>query len=157
MLVAASWLARDLRRAVIAPNWLVGDGEQNADLLAILRAARRPYDEQREEEAAARRREDAERDRLRSDPEALANRLRHELPRGWGREQLGGTTTTALLLSVEDGGDLDAVERAAFGVVAEMLDEPLYVRLAEREPTDSERHSRSARLAASSDPAPAPR
>lgn len=139
MLVAASWLARDLGRAVIAPNWLVGVGEQGADLLAILRGARRPYDQQREEEEVERRQEDAERDRLRSDPEALAERLRDELRRGWGRDQLGETTTIALLLSADQEGGLDAVERAAFGVVAGMLDEPLYVRLTEREPTRSER------------------
>jgi hypothetical protein len=139
MLVAASWLARDLRRAVVAPNWLVGDGEQSADLLAILRGARRPYDEQREEEEAERQRKDAERDRLRSDPEALAGRLGDELRHGWGRDQLGQAATTALLLSAEIEGGLDAVGRAAFAAVAGMLDEPLYVRLADREPTDSER------------------
>jgi hypothetical protein len=139
MLVAASWLARDLRRAVVAPNWLVGDGEQSADLLAILRAARRPYDKQQEEEEAERQRKDAERDRLRSDPDALAERLRDELRQGWGRDQLGQAATTALLLSAEDEGGLDALGRAAFAAVAGMLDEPLYVRLADREPTDSER------------------
>jgi hypothetical protein len=139
MLVAASGLARDIGRALVAPQWSAGDGEQSADLLAILRAARRPYDEAREQEEAKQRREDEERDRLRCDPEALAERLRDELRRGWGVEPLGQLATSALLLSAEAEGGLDPTERAAFAAVAGMLDEPLQVRLEDREPTRSER------------------
>jgi hypothetical protein len=139
MLVAACGLARDIERAFTAPDWLAENGEQSRDMLAILCAARRPYDEAREQEEAKRREEDGERDRLRSDLEALADRLRDELPRGWGADQLGRRATDALLLSAEVEGDLDATERAAFAAVAGMLDEPLHVRLADREPTRSER------------------
>jgi hypothetical protein len=79
MLVACIGLARDLRRCVVAPEWLVGAAERTTDLLGILRAARRPYDEAKARDDAERREEEAERDRLRSDPDALAERLRGEL------------------------------------------------------------------------------
>jgi hypothetical protein len=79
MLVACVGLARDLRRCIAAPECMVGDGEQRVDLLGILRAARRPHDEAKEPEEAKRREEGAERERLRFDPQALAERLRQEL------------------------------------------------------------------------------
>ncbi|MGD9735206.1 MAG: replication-relaxation family protein [Solirubrobacterales bacterium] len=146
MLVAACGLARDIGGSLTVADWRAGEDE-SGDLLAVLRSARRPYDEAREQEEAERRQRDAERDRLRSDPEALADRLRDELRHGWGKDRLGEAVTTALLLSVEDGGDLDAVARAAFAAVAGMLDEPLYVRLADREPTNSERRALDALVA----------
>jgi len=55
---------------------MVGEGEQRVDLLDILRTARRPHDEAKEREEAQRREEETQRERLRSDPEALAERLR---------------------------------------------------------------------------------
>jgi Replication-relaxation len=139
MLVAANGLARDIDRALTAPEWLAENGEQRTDMLAILHAARRPYDEAREQEKAKRHDEDEEGDRLRSNPEALADRLRDELRRSWGADQLGRRAADALLLSAEDEGGLDPTERAAFDAVAGMLDEPLHVHLEDREPTRSER------------------
>ena len=140
MLVACVGLARDLRRCVVAPEWMVGDGEQATDLLGILRAARRPYDEEEAREDAQRREEEAERDRLRSDPEALAERLRGELRYGWGNDQLGQPATDALRLSLEgEGSPLNETERGVLEVVAGMLAEPIAARLADREPTPSER------------------
>jgi hypothetical protein len=140
MLVASVGLARDLRRCITAPEWMVGDGEQVTDLLGILRAARRPYDEANEREEAQRREEEAQRERLRSDPEALAERLRGELRYAWG-EQLGRAATDALRLSVQGEGGLSEVERAALKAVGGMLAEPLAARLADREPTPSEREA----------------
>lgn len=137
MLVAACGLARDIGGSLTVAEWLAGEDE-SGDFLAVLRGARRPYDEAREQEEAEHRQKEAERDRLRSDPDTLADRLRDELRHGWGRDRLGQAATTALLLSAEDEGGLDAVGRAAFAAVAGMLDEPLYVRLADREPTNSE-------------------
>jgi Replication-relaxation len=139
MLVAATGLARDIGCALTAPEWLVEVGGQSADLLAILRAARRPYDEAREQEKAQRREEDEERNQLRSNPEALAARLHDELRRGWGRDRLDQITTSALLLSAEGESELGGIERTAFDAVAGMLDEPLYLRLEDRELTHSER------------------
>lgn len=138
MLVACVGLARDLRRCIVAPEWLVGDGERTTDLLSILRAARRPYDEEEAREETQRREEEAERDRLRSDPEALAERLRGELRYDWGSDQLGQPATDALRLSVQGEGGLSEVERAALKAVGGMLAEPLAARLADREPTPSE-------------------
>ena len=148
MLVACVGLARDLRRCVVAPEWMVGDGEQTTDLLDILRAARRPYDEAKARDDAERREEEAERDRLRSDPEALAERLRGELRYGWGSDQLGQPATDALRLSLEGkGGALDEIERRALEAVGGMLAEPIDARLADREPTPSEREALAALVA----------
>jgi hypothetical protein len=148
MLVACVGLARDLRRCVVAPEWMVGDGEQAADLLGILRAARRPYDEEKAREEAQRREEEVERDRLRSDPEALAERLRGELRYGWGSDQLGQPATDAFRLSLEgEGGTLNETERASLEAVAGMLAEPIDARLADREPTPSEREALAALVA----------
>jgi hypothetical protein len=147
MLVACVGLARNLRRCITAPEWMVGEGEQRVDLLGILRAARRPHDEARESEEAERREDEAERERLRSDPEALAERLRGELRHGWGDEQLGREATDTLRLSVEGDGALIEIERAALKVVGGMLAEPLAARLADREPTPSEREALAALVA----------
>jgi len=145
MLVACVGLARDLRRSIIVPEWMVGDGEQTTDLLGILRAARRPYDEAKARDDAERREEEAERDRLRSDPEALAERLRGELRYDWGSDQLGQPATEALRLSLEGkGGALDEIERRALEAVGGMLAEPIDARLADREPTPSEREALAA-------------
>jgi hypothetical protein len=145
--VACVGLARDLRRCIDAPEWMVGDGEQGVDLLAVLRAARRPYDEAKENEEAQRREEEAERERLRSDPEALAERLRGELRYAWGDDQLGREATDALRLSVESEGELSEIERAALKAVGGMLAEPLAARLAEGGPTPSEREALAALVA----------
>jgi hypothetical protein len=147
MLVACVGLARDLRRCVAAPEWMVGEGEQRVDLLGILRAARRPHDEAREREEAERREEEAERERLRSDPEALAERLRDELRYAWGDDQLGRAATDALRLSVQGEGGLNEIERAALKAVGGMLAEPLSARLAEGRPTPSEREALAALVA----------
>ena len=148
MLVACVGLARDLRRCVVAPEWMVGDAERTTDLLGILRAARRPYDEEEAREGAQRREEEAERDLLRSDPEALAERLRGELRYGWGSDQLGQPATDALCLSLEgEGGALDDIERRALEAVGGMLAEPIDARLADREPTPSEREALAALVA----------
>jgi Replication-relaxation len=147
MLVACIGLARDLRRCIVASEWMVGDGEQATDMLGILRAARMPHDEAKEREEAKRREEEAERERLRSDPDALAERLRQELRYAWGDEQLGREATNALRLSLSDEEALSEIERAALQAVGGMLAEPLAARLADREPTPSERRALAALVA----------
>jgi Replication-relaxation len=147
MLVACVGLAHDIRRCVAAPEWMVGGGEQATDLLGILRAARRPYDQANARQEARRREEEAERERLRSDPEALAKRLRGELRHGWGDDQLGRPATDALRLSGEGNGTLNEIERRALEAVGGMLAEPLAARLADREPTPSEREALAALVA----------
>jgi hypothetical protein len=148
MLVACVGLARDLRRCIASREWLVGGGERTTNLLGILRAARRPYDEAKAREEVQEREDEAERERLRSDPEALAKCLRGELRYGWGDGQLGQRATDALRLSLEGrGGALHEVERTALEAVGGMLAEPLALRLADREPTPSEREALAALVA----------
>jgi hypothetical protein len=147
MPVACVGLARDLRRCVVSREWLVSDGEQATDLLGILRAARRPHEEEEAREEAERREDEDERERLRSDPEALAERLRGELHYGWGDDQLGQWATDALRLSLDGGRTLSEVERRALEAVGGMLAEPLALRLADREPMLSEREALAALVA----------
>jgi hypothetical protein len=147
MLVACVGLARDLRRCVASGEWLVGGGGQATDLFGILRAARRPHDEAKARDEAEEREDEAERERLRSDPEALAKCLRGELRYGWGDDQLGQPATDALRLSLEVEGTLSEVERRALEAVGGMLAEPLALRLADREPTPSERKALAALIA----------
>lgn len=87
MLAAATGLARDIDRSQVAPEWLAGEDE-SGDLLAVLRGARRPYDEACQREEAERREKDAERELLRSDPAALREHLRNWRHRDWGSSDL---------------------------------------------------------------------
>jgi hypothetical protein len=135
-------LARQLERCAVDQRWLLDDEDDGmTDLLDALTEARRPFDEWKERRAAKRREENEERERLRSDPEALAERLRDELRRGWGEDRLGRKATDALLLSVQGEGALNEIERRALEAVGGMLTEPLALRLADREPTSSEREA----------------
>lgn len=72
----ACGLAREPARAVSEPVWRATGGGA-FDLLAALRDARRPYDEERARFEEARRRERRRHERLLSDPAAL----REQLPR----------------------------------------------------------------------------
>ena len=139
MLVAAAGLARDLGRSLVAPDWLVGDGEQGADLLGILDAARRPYDKASEQEEAKRREEDAERERLRSDPSALRDHLRSWGHRDWGVERLGPFAATALEITVERDEELVEAERRALLALGAMFADPLRLQLADAEPSAERR------------------
>jgi len=84
------------------------------------------------------REEEEERERLRSDPEVLADRLRQKLRDGWRSERFGPTATDALWLSIEGEGALNHVESKALEAIGGMLAEPLALRLADREPTPSD-------------------
>lgn len=135
MLVAANGLVRDIGRGLTAPSWLLEGGEQEADLLSILRAARRPYDEEWEREEAEWRAEDEKREQLRSDPAALRNHLREWHHRGWGIERLGPALATAVQLTLEGDGDLAEAECRALRTLGAMFADPLALQLAEGEPT----------------------
>lgn len=134
MLVAATGLARDINRSLLAPEWLAGDDE-SGDLLAVLRGARRPYDEAREREEAERREKDAERERLRSDPAALREHLRKWRHRDWGAGRLGPLAAEALEITLERDGELAEAERLALLALGAMFADPLHLRLAEGEPS----------------------
>ena len=63
-------------------------------------------------------------------------------------DQLGQPATDALRLSLEgEGGALNEIERAALEAVGGMLAEPIDARLADREPTPSEREALAALVA----------
>jgi Replication-relaxation len=158
MLVAATGLARDIGRSLSAPEWLAGEAE-SGDLLAVLRAARRPSDEAREREEAKRREEEAERERLRADPAALREHLRSWRHRDWGVERLGAIAATALAITLERDEDLDPVEHRALLALGAIFVDPLHLQPKEGEPTERERlafdalseHHRTRQLAHVSD------
>jgi Replication-relaxation len=133
MLVAATALARDIGRSLTAPEWLAGEDE-SGDLLAVLRGARRPYDEACEREEVERREEEAERVRLRSDP-ALREHLRKWRHRDWGVERLGPVAAKALEITLEREEKLAEAERRALLALGAMFADPLRLQLAEGEPS----------------------
>jgi hypothetical protein len=142
LLTCACDLARRLRCCATEARWLIDDeGERGVDLLAALREARRPYDEELARTQAERRREEAERERLRSDPEALRSHLRSRRPRDWGVERLGRPAAAGLTLTLERDGALDEIEREALRTLGAMFADPLRVQLAEREPSAEERRA----------------
>src|SRR4051812_13421424 len=120
MLVAASALARDIGRSLTAREWLAGEKE-GVDLLAVLRGARRPYDEVLKQEEEKRREEDAERERLRSDPAALREHLRSWRHRDWGVGRLGSLTARALEITVEGDEELAEAEQRALLALGAMF------------------------------------
>ncbi len=156
LLTCACDLARRLEQTASEPGWLLSceEGEQPVDLLAALREARRPHDEDLARREAERRQEEAERERLRADPAALRDRLRSWRHRDWGIERLGERAATALEHTVERDGPLAEAERRALLALGGMFADPLHLRLAEREPAAAERlaferlaeHCRSAQL-----------
>ncbi len=134
MLAAATGLARDIDRSLVAPEWLAGEDE-SGDLLAILRGARRPYDEACQREEAERREKDAERGRLCSDPVALREHLRRWRHRDWGVERLGPVAAKALEITLERDEELAEAERQALLALGAMFADPLHLRLAEGGPS----------------------
>jgi Replication-relaxation len=130
-------LVREPARAVSEPVWDLLGGSGRIDLVAALREARRPYDEEQTRLEERRRREQAERERLRRDPEALQAHLRNErrgLP-----ARLGEPWRTAVELLLVSDGRLAVPERDALSALARMLADPLLARWAEREPSARER------------------
>lgn len=134
MLAAATGLARDINRSLLVPEWLAGDDE-SGDLLAVLRGARRPYDEAREREEADRREKDAERERLRSDPAALREHLRRWRHRDWDVGRLGPLAAEALEITLERDEELAKAEHQGLLALGAMFADPLHLRLAEGEPS----------------------
>jgi hypothetical protein len=134
MLVAATASARNLGRSLTTREWLAGERE-GVDLLAVLRGARRPYDEVLQQEEERRREEDAERERLRFDPTALREHLRKWSHRDWGVQRLGADAAKALEISVERDEELAEAERRALLALSAMFADPLRLQLGEGEPS----------------------
>ncbi len=141
-LTCACDLARRLRHCATESRWLIDDQDDRAvDLLAALREARRPYDEELARVQAERRRQGVERERLRSDPDALRSHLRSWRHRDWGIERLGPRLAAALQITLERDSALDEIEREALAALGAMFADPLRIRLAEREPSAEERQA----------------
>ena len=142
LLTCASDLARRIGRCATEGRWLLGaEDEEAVDLLAALREARRPYDEERQRRAARRRDEDAKRERLRADPEALRDHLHYWSHRGWGIERLGEPAVTALAITIDSEGELADAERGALTALGALFTDPLDLQLAERELSAGERRA----------------
>ncbi len=90
---------------------------------------------------AQRHQEEAERDRLLSDPEALRSHLRRWQHRDWGIKRLGNTAADALTITLEEDAVLDRVEREALTVLGGMFADLHVPQLSEREPSVTERQA----------------
>lgn len=138
-------LARRIEHCATQRRWLLGaEDEEAVDLLAALREARRPYDEERQRRAARRREEGAESERLRTDPEALRDHLRSWSHRDWGIERLGPAAASALTLTLQPKEALGEVEREALIALGAMFADPLRLQLGEGEPRARERRALAA-------------
>lgn len=134
MLAAATPLARDIGRSLVARVWMAGE-KDGVDLLPVLRGARHPYDEVLKQDEEKRREEDAKRERLRSDPAALREHLRRWRHRDWGLQRLGADAARALEITVERDGELTEFERRALLALGEIFADPLRLQLADGEPS----------------------
>ena len=141
-------LARRLKLCATEPRWRIDpEGGEEVDLLAVLNEARRPYDEQLAREEVERKEQDAERERLRSDPEALRSQLRSWRGRTPRLDAADGALGVAFKIMLEHNGALDGIERDALVALAGMLAEPLNARFDDREPTAAERQALDALVA----------
>lgn len=138
LLACACDLARRLPRCATDSRWWIDRYEEPVDLLTALHEARRPYDEEVARWQAQRREEDAERERLLSDPEALHSHLQRWQHRDWGIKRLGETAAAALAITLEEDGELDWVEREAMAALGPMFADLHVPQLSEREPSMTE-------------------
>lgn len=141
LLTCACDLARRLPRCATESRWWIDGYEEPADLLSALREARRPHDEEVARWQAQRRDEEAERERLLSDPEALRAHLRRWRHRDWGIKRLGDAAAAALAITLEGDGELDRVEREALATLGGMFADLHVPQLSEREPSATERQA----------------
>jgi hypothetical protein len=121
LLTCACDLARSAAKIADGPRWLHDPESDHAvDLLAVLREARRPFDEERQREEAERREEAAERELLLTDPEALRDHLR----RWWGSEprlgNLNEVTAGALTITLGSTDPPAEAERRALLALSTM-------------------------------------
>src|SRR5665811_900196 len=142
LLTCACDLARRLEVCATEARWLIDDeGDQAVDLLAALREARRPHDEELAHREAQQQEEEVERERLRSDPEVLRSHLRSWSHRDWGIEQLGDSAAAALKRTQELDDPLDDAERKALRALGAMFADPLRLQLDKRALTLNERRA----------------
>jgi hypothetical protein len=140
LLTSACDLARRLTRIPTQPRWLLSadEGKSAVDLLTALREARRPYDEEVARREAWRREQEAETERLRSDPEALRDHLRSRPGHDRGLDRLGQPSAEALRITLGANGPLADAERGALLVLGALLADPLEISFGDREPAAAE-------------------
>jgi Replication-relaxation len=141
LLACACDLARRLPRCVTEARWYIDGYEKPVDLATALIEARRPYDEEVAHRQAQRHQEEAERDRLLSDPKALRSHLRRWQHRDRGIKRLGNTAADALTITLEEDAELDRVEREALTVLGGMFADLHIPQLSDREPSVTERQA----------------
>ena len=138
LVVCVCDLARRLGSLPTGTPWLVDEEGEPRNLLGALGEARRPYDEEIARREAERRREDEERERLRTDPEALRSHLRE-----WNRRNPTGKEdsprVTALKATVERTGEMNEIECEGLLAFGALLADPLAVRSGDREATPEEK------------------
>jgi hypothetical protein len=141
LLTCASDLARRPERCATDRRWLLSfdGGERPVELPAALREARRPFEEAEAEAEAGRRREEAERDRLHSDPEALRSHLRYWGKGHWGTGRFDPVVATALEITLERDDRMDEAERRAVRALGATIADPLRLWEGGREPSEGER------------------
>lgn len=144
-------MARTPERALSEPCWDDLTLSGGLCLLDCLRAACAPYEAARAEEQAEREAIEAERKRLRSDPNAWRTLLQeHHLHTGRDHlQQFGEFGAAALELLLASTQRMNEIERAAFAALARQLDDdPLEATLApapvRRTPDDIEAVARLA-------------
>lgn len=139
LLTCACELARRPERIASEPRWLLdAEDEEAVDLLAALREARRPHDEALAGAEAQRRCEEAERERLRTDPEALREHL-HRWRGRWETGKLEAQAGTAVKIAVERDGPLEEAERRGLLALGALFADPLQLWQGGREPSAAER------------------
>jgi hypothetical protein len=131
-------LARKLRRCTTEPRWLIDGSDEPVDLLAVLREARRPYDEELAREEACRREEEEKRERLRTDPEALRSHLRSRPPPDRDADH---PLMAAFAITLAREAPPEEVERDALLALAGMYADPLSFRFADRMSTEEEQRA----------------
>jgi hypothetical protein len=141
LLTCASDLARRPERCAGDRRWLlsVDGGGRPVGLAAALREARRPFDEAEAATEAERRREEAERERLRTDPEALRAHLRRRGRSDRGTERFDPVVATALEITLEGDDPMDEAERRAVLALGATITDPLRLWEGGREATEDER------------------
>lgn len=142
LLTCACDLARRPDRMVEGPRWLHDPESDHAvDLLAVLREARRPFDEEREREETEHREEAAERERLASDPEALREQLRRWWGNGPRLGDLDEEIAAALAITLGRVDPMAEAERRAILALGSMLGDPLRPLAPDEEPTARQRRA----------------
>jgi Replication-relaxation len=142
LLTCACNLARRPERIADGPRWLHDSENDHAvDLLAVLREARRPFDEEHGRAEAEHRKEEAERERLTTDPEALRDHLRLWWGSGPRLGDLDEAVAGALAITLGRTDPPVEAERRALLALGTMVGDPLRPLPPDEQPTARQRRA----------------